>query len=226
MPCRIDCDGEVRALRRPPLALWGGIEPTHNRVGDRYFSQLDRSGHRERIDDLTACAELGLRTLRYPVLWEQVMPGAAKDADWRWPDERLARLRQLEITPILGLVHHGSGPAHTSLMDDDFARKLAEYAAQVAQRYPWVSHYTPVNEPLTTALFSGLYGVWYPHARSDRAFVKALLAQCRGVVLAMRAIRNVNPDAKLVQTDDLGKTYGTPRLAYQATFNNHRRWLA
>ena len=222
----MDCDGDAQAMRRPALALWGGIEPTHNRVRDGYFSQLDRSGHRERIDDLTACAKLGLRTLRYPVLWEQVMPGAATDANWRWPDERLARLRELEITPIVGLVHHGSGPAHTSLMDDDFARKLAEYAAHVAQRYPWVSHYTPVNEPLTTALFSGLYGVWYPHARSNRAFVKALLAQCRGVVLAMRAIRNVNPDAKLVQTDDLGKTYSTAKLDYQATFNNHRRWLA
>ena len=29
----------------------------------------------------------------------------------------------------------------------------------------------------------------------------------------MRAIRAVNPDAKLVQTDDLGKTYSTPEMA-------------
>ena len=215
-----------RARSGPALALWGGIEPTFNRVSDCYHSQLDFSGHRRRIDDLTACAELGIRTLRYPVLWEQVMPGTAEDADWHWPDERLSRLRDLAITPIVGLVHHGSGPSHTGLLDDEFARKLAEYASHVARRYPWVSHYTPVNEPVTTALFSGLYGVWYPHARSDRAFVKALLAQCRGVALAMRAIRQVNPCAKLVQTDDLGKTYSTARLRYQADFNNQRRWLA
>ena len=26
-------------------------------------------------------------------------------------------------------------------------------------RYPWIDAYTPVNEPLTTARFSGLYGI-------------------------------------------------------------------
>ena len=41
----------------------------------------------------------------------------------------------------------------------------------------------------------------------------------------MAAIRSVNPDAQLVQTEDLGTTYSTPALAYQATFDNHRRWL-
>jgi dTDP-4-dehydrorhamnose reductase len=209
-----------------PLQLWGGIEPTLNRVGSRYHSQLERSGHRARLGDLDACAELGIRTLRYPLLWEQVMPAGPDDADWTWADERVARLRELRITPIAGLVHHGSGPAHTSLLHDDFAPKLADYASRVATRYPWIEHYTPVNEPMTTALFSGLYGLWYPHAQSDRAFVKALLTQCRGVVLSMQAVRRVNSAAKLVQTDDLGKTYSTPRLRYQADFNNHRRWLA
>ena len=41
----------------------------------------------------------------------------------------------------------------------------------------------------------------------------------------MRAIRAVNPRALLVQTEDLGKTYSTPPLAYQAEFENERRWL-
>jgi dTDP-4-dehydrorhamnose reductase len=222
-----DDRGDTRAAQqvRAPLQLWGGIEATHNRVGDRYFSQLDRSGHHARLADIDRCAELGIRTLRYPVLWERTMPDPAHDPDWGWSDERLARLRELGIEPIVGLLHHGSGPRHTSLVDPRFADKLADYAARVARRYPWVDHYTPVNEPLTTALFSGLYGVWYPHQRSDRAFTTALLAQCRGVVLAMRAIRATNPHATLVQTDDLGATYSTPLLRDQARFNNERRWL-
>jgi dTDP-4-dehydrorhamnose reductase len=202
------------------------VEPTHNRVGDRYFSQLDRSGHHERLTDLARCADLGIRTLRYPVLWERTAPDQGLAPDWRWADERLARLRDLGIRPIVGLVHHGSGPRHTSLLDPDFPSKLAAYASLVAARYPWVTHYTPVNEPLTTALFSALYGVWYPHARSDRAFTTACLTQCRAIVLAMRAIREVNPEAQLIQTDDLGKTHSTPLLRYQADFNNERRWLA
>jgi dTDP-4-dehydrorhamnose reductase len=52
-----------------------------------------------------------------------------------------------------------------------------------------------------------------------------MLNQCKGTVLAMRAIREVNPAAQLVQTEDLGKTRSTARLAYQAQFENDRRWL-
>ena len=95
----------------------------------------------------------------------------------------------------------------------------------VAARYPWVEDYTPVNEPLTTARFSGLYGHWYPHGKDDRTFVRTLLNECKAVALAMRAIRAVNPAARLIQTEDLGKTYSTPKLAYQAEFENDRRWM-
>ena len=32
----------------------------------------------------------------------------------------------------------------------------------VAERYPWLDAYTPINEPLTTARFCGLYGLLVP----------------------------------------------------------------
>lgn len=209
-----------------PLALWGGLECTVNRVGDNYFSQIERNGHALRSDDVDRFASLGITAIRYPILWERTAPDGIAQADWSWADARLPALQGAGITPIAGLVHHGSGPRHTSLVDPAFAPQLAEYAGAVAARFPWLEYYTPVNEPLTTARFSGLYGLWYPHGRDDRSFLRALLVQCRAVVLAMRAIRRVNPHAKLVQTDDLGKTYGTAPMAACATFYNQRRWLA
>lgn len=210
-------------LSRPQV--WGGVECTINRVGDRYSSQIERSGHACRPDDLVRFAELGISAIRYPVLWERIAPVSLEAPDWGWPDERLALLRDLGISPIVGLLHHGSGPRYTSLRDRDFPTKLAAYAAAVAARYPYVDHYTPVNEPLTTARFSGLYGVWYPHARDNASFCDMLLNQCKGTVLAMSAIRHINPQARLVQTEDLGKTHGTLPLLYQVTFNNELRWL-
>lgn len=210
---------------RDGMALWGGVECTVNRVRDRYFSQIERSGHLHRSEDLDRFASLGISALRYPVLWELTAPDGVAAADWRWTDERLVALQRLGIDAIAGLVHHGSGPRHTSLLDPDFAVQLAQYAGAVAARYPWISMYTPVNEPLTTGRFSGLYGVWYPHARDDASFVRALLNQCRGIVLSMQAIRRVNPQAKLVQTDDLGKTYGTSEMSALVDFYNERRWL-
>ncbi|HEV2610876.1 MAG TPA: family 1 glycosylhydrolase [Noviherbaspirillum sp.] len=210
----------------PTIALWGGLECTVNRVRDNYFSQMERNGHTDRIDDLERFASLGIQAIRYPVLWERIAPDTIADADWSWPDQRLPGLQRLGVTPIVGLLHHGSGPRHTSLVDPEFADKLAQFAGAVARRYPWVEYYTPINEPLTTARFSGLYGVWYPHGKDDRTFVQALLNQCRAVVLSMRAIREVNPDAKLVQTDDISKTYSTPEMAELADFYNERRWLS
>ncbi len=211
--------------RRPPLALWGGIECTVNRVGDHYFDQIASSGHGVRLDDLDRIAALGIRTLRYPVLWERAAPDHPEALDWSWTDLRLRRLRELGVDVIAGLVHHGSGPRFTSLVEPSFADGLANYARRVAQRYPWLNQYTPVNEPLTTARFAGLYGHWHPHGRDGLTFARALLMQCRAVVLAMRAIRQVRPDARLVQTDDLGRTQSTPALRYQAEFENQRRWL-
>jgi dTDP-4-dehydrorhamnose reductase len=41
----------------------------------------------------------------------------------------------------------------------------------------------------------------------------------------MRAIRAVNPHARLVQTDDLGRIHSTPALAREAELQNERRWL-
>lgn len=214
---------EDRAVQE--LMLWGGLECTVNRVADEYFNQMDRNGHAVRLDDIERFASLGICAIRYPVLWEHVAPNGLDQADWSWPDTRLRRLRERSITPIAGLLHHGSGPKSTSLIDVGFAGQLAAYARAVAQRYPWVEYYTPVNEPLTTARFSGLYGYWYPHGRDEPTFITALLNQCRGIVLSMRAIRQINPQAKLVQTDDLGKTYSTPEMSELADFFNARRWL-
>ena len=52
-----------------------------------------------------------------------------------------------------------------------------------------------------------------------------LLNQLKGTVLAMEAIRSVNANARLIQTEDLGKTHSTDLLRYQADFENSRRFL-
>ena len=209
----------------PLLELWGGHECTVNRVGDRFRDQTRYSGHQDRPEDISLFADLGLRTLRYPVLWERVAPDGPEAQDWSWTDERLAELRRRGVRPIVGLVHHGSGPAYTSLLCDSFAPGLARHARAVAERYPWVEDWTPVNEPLTTARFSALYGHWYPHAADERSFWLALLNQVEATCAAMREVRAVNSAARLIQTEDLGQAYGTAPFAAEVAFQNQRRWM-
>ena len=210
-----------------PLAMWGGMECTINRVGSAYFDQLKLSGHLQRIEQDIAClAGLGITTLRTCLHWERFdqLRSAGQDP-WHYFDRTMRSLRAHHIQPIVGLIHHGSGPASTDLLDPDFPEKLAAYALEIAQRYPWVEAYTPVNEPNTTARFSCMYTHWYPHRRDAQSFARALVQQVKGIVLSMQAIRNVQPEAKLVTTEDGGRTTATASLRDIAAFREHRRWL-
>ena len=125
-----------------PLEIWAGIECTVNRVGDRTFDQLASSGHDRRDEDLALIASLGITAVRYPVLWERTTrrvsgrgrrtgagptPGSVELRERGNPRDRRA------------LMHHGSGPAHTSLIDPAFPFQLARYAGAVAARYPWLT---------------------------------------------------------------------------------------
>ena len=212
--------------RREPLEIWGGIECTVNRVQNNYFDQLYFSGHYSRDTDIQLLADLGIKKIRYPVIWEKHQPNADAGINWSHTEQRLKQIRELGINPIAGLVHHGSGPEYASIETDCFAPGLAAFARKVAEKFPWIEYYTPINEPLTTARFCGLYGHWYPHKRNNADFLRLLINETKATILAMEAIREVNPGAKLIQTEDLGKTYSTPLLQYQADFENHRRWLS
>jgi dTDP-4-dehydrorhamnose reductase len=62
--------------------------------------------------------------------------------------------------------------------------------------------------------------------RSEDAFLRAVVIQCRAVLLSMRTIRARVPDARLLQTEDLGRVFSTAPLQDQARHENGRRWLS
>ena len=210
------------SIGQQQLSMWGGVECTINRVRNKCFDQLAWSGHRNSVErDLDLFAGIGLNTLRTAVHWEHF----DQTGCWSHPDRTLQHMRRLGQNPIVGLLHHGSGPAHTSLLDPEFPSQLAAFALQVAERYPWVEQYTPVNEPQTTGRFACLYGHWFPHHRNMRSYVRALHNQIKGVSLSMHAIRSVQPNARLIHTEDAGQTFSAPSLNHFRIEREHRRWL-
>ena len=109
------------------MELWGGVECTINRVGNSYSDQLKRRATGDARTKISrGLPRSGYARLRFPILWESVAPRAPDERDWRWPDARLTRLRELGIRPIAGLLHHGSGPRYTSLIDPEFPVKVRE----------------------------------------------------------------------------------------------------
>lgn len=205
------------------IEIWGGVECTAARIEDKLYDQLLMNGHEQRPDDLNLFKDIGISTIRYPILWEKSIFNEKNFFELH--SKRLRRLNELNIRPIAGLMHHGSGPSFTSLIDPQYPELLAVFARKVAEHFPEIELYTPVNEPLTTARFSGLYGMWYPHARNDEAFVRIFCNQMKAIVLSILEIRKVQAKASLVQTEDLCKIKSTTLMQYQADFENNRRWL-
>ena len=183
--------------------IWASPEPTVARIDATSFrDQLVETGHEARDGDLDLLASLGIHATRYPVLWEKAaVGGGAPRLDWA--SRRLDRLRVLGIDPVVTLLHHGSGPVGTSLVEPEFPERFAAYAGAVAAAFPWVRRWTPINEPLTTARFSTLYGHWYPNLRDDRAFGRAIVYEALAMLLAMEAIGRSVPDAAFAITEDL-----------------------
>jgi beta-glucosidase/6-phospho-beta-glucosidase/beta-galactosidase len=210
----------------PKLQLWGGVECSVVRVANKWRDQVRETGHHDRSGDLDQIAAVGIRSLRYPILWERVASNHPGSCGWAWHDTRLNAINDRGIGLIAGLLHHGSGPAATQLLDPDFPEKLADHAGEAARRYPFVGSWNVINEPLTTARFSCLYGFWYPHKSEESSFLRAVVNQCRAILLAIRSIRAHNPTAILVQTEDLGRIFSTDPLRQQAAYENERRWLA
>ena len=226
---RLTVDGPARhdpmtAATPPRPAVWAGPECSFLTVGDWHCDQLALTGHTRRSGDPARLVSLGASGVRYPVLWGR--SGSRRAAtDWRWASSRVSRLVDLGTEPIVGLLHHGFGPAGADPRDPAWPAAFGHYARAVAERLPAVRSFLPINEPLTTARFGGLYGWWSPYARDADAFAALVVAQAEAYVAAARAIRGVRPDARLLLNEDIGATFSTPSLAPLAALHNERRWL-
>lgn len=211
--------------------VWVSPEPTFARISEREVrDQLAETGHEARDGDIELLASLGARAARYPVLWEKCAPRRETAPDFGWARARLEALRASGVEPVVTLLHHGSGPAYTNLVDAGFPQALARYAREAARAFPWVRRWTPVNEPLTTARFSTLYATWYPNGRDDdRAFGHAIVHEALGILLAMEAIRAEIPDAQHVLTEDLQSFTALdddPRTANTVAHQRERSFLS
>ena len=182
----------------------------------------------EKENEIARYANLGIKRVRYQFSWNSIAPNQEsefwKGSAWRAFDHAVIALNQFSLTPVVGLLHPGKTPSYTSLIDPEFPEKLARYALAFARRYPHLTDYTPVNEPISNAKRNGLPKHLY--GKNHRVFLRSLFHQIRGTSLAMKEIRKYNPGARLIQTEELGKIHSTPLLQYQADFENRKRWLS
>jgi dTDP-4-dehydrorhamnose reductase len=208
----------------PAPEIWAGPECTSLQLRDWACDQLRLTGHDARLQDIDRLAALGIKAVRYPVLWGRARHSRAR-TDWSWAARRLERLDALGIRVIVGLLHHGFGPTGLDPLDPGWPVAFGRYAGDVARRLPSARAFLPVNEPLTTARFAGAYGWWPPYGQDHGTFARLLLAQIQAHVAAVRAIRRVRPDVQVLANEDLGRTLGGTGCAEVAERDTSRRWL-
>ena len=125
-------------------------------------------------------------------------------------------------------MHYGT-PAWLagSFADPGYAAAVAQYAAAVARRYRGViGAYTPLNEPLVTASFCGLRGMWPPYLSGDHGWATVVIAVAAGVQASARAIRDADPGAQIVHVEAV-QAYRTsdPSLAAEVRLQERRSEL-
>ncbi|MFF1574274.1 family 1 glycosylhydrolase [Leifsonia sp. NPDC058292] len=168
------------------------------------LNEFSLTGHDEHWrQDLATASGLGATGLRYGVNWPlvHVAPGRF---DWSSLDERLeVAVNELGLTVIADLVHYGTPTwLDGSFADPVFPEALAEFAGAFAERYRGVvDHITPLNEPITTASFCGLRGVWPPALTGWDGWTTVAVGIARGVQRAIAAIRDANPNAVIVHVE-------------------------
>ena len=151
-----------------------GIEDTfvpQGGPGERPIDEYELTDHYARYaEDLGLASDAGATFLRWGVPWHRVNPGRGT-WDWSWVDRVVDRFDELGLRPVVDLLHYGTPLwLDGQFAHPDYPQVVAEYGVAFAERYgDRVTDYTPVNEPMIHALFSGEYAYGSVHAAYDVA---------------------------------------------------------
>ncbi len=172
-------------------------------AGGERVDQMECCGHyRLWREDLRLTAELGLDALRIGPAYYRMheSPGRYR---WELFDEVAREMQRLGIEPLVDLLHFGVPDWMESFQNEQVPVLFAEYARAFAERYPHIRYYTPINEMLICARFSAKYGWWNEQKTDDVSYATAMRNLALANVLAMRAIREVRPDAVFIHTESV-----------------------
>ncbi len=209
-----------------------GIENSYPVITTKDGKRLRRDGmklsdhYRLWRKDFNLVKEMGITFLRYGPPYYKCHKGPMQ-YDWSFADKTFGRLKAMRIHPITDLCHFGVPDWIGDFQNPEWPELFADYAGAFAQRFPWVRHYTPVNEIYVCARFSGQLGWWNEQLKTDRGFVTALKHMCRANLLAEEAILKVQPDALFIQSESSEYFHaGTPEAQDKSEFFNQKRFLS
>jgi beta-glucosidase/6-phospho-beta-glucosidase/beta-galactosidase len=162
------------------------------------------TGHDRHLEqDYERIEDLGIGVVREAIRWPLVDRGGGR-YDWSTVDPLLEAIEACQLTAIWDLCHYGF-PDDCDPFSDDCRRQFADYCRAAAERV--VPHtrpprfFTPINEISFFSAGATDMGWMYPFAKGRyREFKQAL---CRMAIEGVLALREVDPDARMVHVDPL-----------------------
>lgn len=140
--------------------------------------ELAAGGHLARQDDdLADVAGLGVRVWRYGMPWRLTEPEPRR-YDWRLWDGALAACERHGLEPVVDLCHFGLPDHYPGFCDPAWVEGFVHYVDAFLARYPQPRLFTPVNEPMITAMCSGYLGIWNDRRASPTDYAAALSHVC------------------------------------------------
>jgi beta-glucosidase len=192
----------------PPFFWAVGIEDTN--IGwplrgsgeplDEYASTDHYSQWREDFDRIV---QIGATTVRYGLPWYRLNP-APGQWDWTWADDVINyAVVDLGLDLIIDLVHYGTPSwLKGSFTDPAYPAAVGDYAGTVAARYDGlVDKFTPLNEPLITASFTGARAIWPPYDSGDAGWARVIVGVAAGIQSTIKAIKAAQPSATIAHVE-------------------------
>jgi beta-glucosidase/6-phospho-beta-glucosidase/beta-galactosidase len=163
-----------------------------------------KTGHDVHLErDYERLRELGIGVAREAIRWPVVDRGEGR-YDWATVEPVLDCLEACRVEPIWDLFHYGL-PDGCDPFTDDCRRRFVDYcraaAELVAARTKPPRFFTPVNEITFFSAAATDMGWMYPFAKGRYDELKVAL--CRMSIEGAKAIREVDPDARMVHVDPI-----------------------
>jgi beta-glucosidase len=170
-----------------------------------------------------------VRHLRYGIPWYRVNPEPGR-FDWSWTDEVIPYMVEtLGIQPIVDFMHYGCPLwLDREFINPDYPLRVAEYAGAFVGRYgSLLRYYTPLNEPRVNAHFSGRSGIWPPHIRGQRGYVRIMVALALGMSRTVEAVLAAQREAVIVHVEAGSHIVAdTPEMLPEAEARLQHQFLA
>lgn len=214
---RIDAPAERRILNDSLLSnpATPGIFPSFFMSGFESSSFLWKDKKRRNLiketehdkyvfEDYKMLHDLGIRVSREGILWPMVDVRGAYD--FSSLDPMIAAANKNQVSVIWEMCHYGY-PDDLDPFSDEFVARFAAYSKAAAQyiiaRTKPPYFFSPINE-ITFLSFMGAEWGWVaPYTKTKEDRFKLRINLCKAAIAAVKAIRTVEPFARMIHFDPL-----------------------